>query len=306
MKRGYFIKKAKFNNNALRKQCLYILLPCYLAFVFALAGGYIGVLLSKPGESVLTAVGLAFLGAFLFVSLAVAFVIIPCLRARKAVSDLKNYDFSPHAATDEEKFESSVRLYNYYLNASPFETGDLKLEIEGEGRLNEYLEQYRADGVLGMAYTTPRDAFLPLFYFDMCNKADDGARFLIEKREENDRVILSVTQFFAVTFTPDGISVSGRLYPYDEAVGSVDARFNQSEASASPRLFLLFPDGFAISFALSSRIMSIADRYSIKIDDREIADFILSDPVRAFKTIGFKRTPERIKKAAMACLANQR
>lgn len=286
-------KKRKKIKTWLRKTMLCVVLPAYLAFLLII-GITICILLvcNLPNTvyEVAIFVIIALLGT---AALFTVFLIIPRCRVKQAMLDLQHYDFTPYEAKDTETYLYSAATEKYYFTPSPFDDDEGTVELKDIEAVSDYFEQFTPERLKRMDALGVRGDFYPFYVFDFKRQF---ITHTVEKRREGDFITVTVTEKCELTFEEDGIHIGEKVFAYEEMDAFVSAGFIQRYACFAMTLNVALSDELAVGFAFGTRIMSIADKHEIKIQAREIADLILSDPKAAFKRIALHNRLKNPKK----------
>lgn len=269
-----------------------VLLPAYAAGLTVLIATLLLLIaldLSSLVYAIATAVFLVLLFSSSFV---IIFVIIPRCRAKQALIDLKNYDFTPHAITDRETFTFCAQTQKYYYTLSPFDNDEGTVELADGDSADGYFSQFAPERLIKYEELRIVGEFNPFEVYVFFGNIFLGGS--VEKRIEGDFVTVTVTERYDLIFESDGAHLGDKIFPYSSMQAYVLAYFVQDEARATVRLNLLLGDGesdetYAASFAFGTRIAAIVDRYKIPVENRKEFDYILSDPKEAFRMVGLKR-----------------
>lgn len=212
------------------------------------------------------------------------FAIVPALKKTQAKEDFLKYDFTEYSSSEEcEIFETVYPVCRYVLTPSPFDC-DESVTLYSEKALSDYMEQFTGDRLIASEPLERTDYPDPFFigYFD-----DDRDRFTpikIEKKVCGDKETVIVYEIHRAEFTESGVRAGETVYPYEEISADVFASFGHDTCfTVSIRFVMFVSDLCILSFALSTRIAAIADRFGITIKDRSALDYILADPMHAFE-----------------------
>lgn len=269
-----------------------VLLPAYAAGLMVIIVTLLLLIaldLSNLVYAIATAVYFVLLLSSAFV---IIFVIIPRCRAKQALIDLKNYDFTPHAVTDREKFSFDAKTQKYYYSPSPFDFDEGTVELADGDAADGYFSQFAPERLKKYEELRIIGEFNPFEIYVFFGNIFLGGS--VEKKIEGGFVTVTVTERYNLTFESDGAHLGDKIFPYFSMQADALAYFVQNEARATVRLNLYLGDGesdetYIASFAFGARIAAIIDKYKIPVENREVFDCILSDPKEAFRTLGLKR-----------------
>ncbi|MDE6691720.1 MAG: hypothetical protein K2K04_07095 [Clostridia bacterium] len=290
--------KRKAPKTWLRKTLLCKVLPAYFAFLFITFTVTIGLLLGKVSENVLMIAAFLYFGLLLVVSYSIILVVIPLCRAKQAMLDLENHDFSHYTPKDTETFSHVSQTEKYYFTPSPFDDDEGVIEFSSGKAADDYFSQFAPERLTCVEELRSSGEYIPFTVFDFNDEYFNGT---VEKRNEGEYVTVTVTEKPEITFAPDGVHLGEKIFAYEECEAYVFAEFVQAYARTSVSVNIVLGDDCAASFAFGTRIMSIIDKHKITVKDRELADFILSDPERAFRLLGLKRKISKNKLRRQRC-----
>lgn len=297
MAKNFEIKKKKKVKSWLSRTMLYKVLPAYLAFVAVLFGVLIALLLCNLSETSYKVAVIVLSVLFVAASVTV-FAIIPFCRAKQAMLDFENYDFSPYDCKDTETFSYSFETEKYYFTPSPFDDDEGIIELSNNQAADDYFSQFAPERLKYVEELRAYGEFIPFNIFDFNDEYFEGT---VEKRNEGEYVTVTVTEKPEITFAPDGVHIGGKIFTYEQCETYIFAEFAQPYARVSVSVTIILSDDYAVSFAFGTRIMSIIDKHGIVVRDRELADFVLNDPERAFRLIGLKRKISKNKLRRQRC-----
>lgn len=277
---------------------LCVVLPTYLVLIVLTGVAILTLALCGIDRGIFD-VAASCLGGFIgLLCLSEVFIVIPLCRKKQATLDLENYDFSPYTPEETETFSQTVQTEKYYFTPSPFDDDEGIIEIKSGKAAEDYFSQFAPERLKCVEQLRANGEFVPFNIFDFTHDYFEGT---VEKRREGEYITVTVTEKPTVTFAPDGVHLGEKVYPYEQCEAYIFAEFIQPYARASVSANIIFSDDCAASFAFGTRIMSIIDSRKIAVKNREIADFILSDPARAFKLIGLKRKISKNKLRRQRC-----
>lgn len=260
-------------------------LPAYLTFLIIASIVLAILLLCKTPQNVLQIASGLYLFLLLAVSYIVVLLIIPLCRAKQAMLDLKNYDFSPYTPVDTETFSQSAQTERYYFTPSPFDDDEGIVQLSGGKAAEDYFSQFAPERLKCVEELRSSGELSPFTVFDFNDEYFIGT---VEKRNEGEYVTVTVTENPEITFATDGVHIGENRFDYEQCEAYIVAGFVPPYARVSASVNIFLSDDCAASFAFGTRIMSIIDRHKIAVRNRELADFILSDPERAFRLLGLK------------------
>lgn len=292
MAKNFEIKRKKKIKSWLSRTMLYKVLPAYLAFVAVLFGVLITLLLCNLSETLYKVATIVLIVLFVAASVTI-FAIIPLCRKKQAMLDFENYDFSPYTPEETETFSQELQTEKYYFTPSPFDDDEGFIELANSEAAEDFFSQFAPERLKCVEQLRANGEFTPFNIFDITNEYFNGT---VEKRREGEYVTVTVTEKPTVIFAPDGVHLGEKVYPYEQCEAHVFAGIVQPYARISASVTVVLCDTCAASFAFGTRIMSIIDKHKIKVADREIADFILSDPENAFRKAGFRGELKKSKK----------
>lgn len=277
---------------------LYKVLPAYFAFLAVAFATIFTIVSCNLPEIVYEIAAILFIALLLVVSYSIILVVIPLCRAKQAMLDLKDYDFSPYTPEETETFSQTVRTEKYYFTPSPFDDDEGVIELKSGEAAEDYFSQFSIDRLQCFEELHANGELVPFNVFDITNDYFEGT---VEKRREGEYITVTVTEKPTVTFAPDGIHLGEKIFAYEQCEAHIFAEFVNLYTHASVSVNIVLSDDCAASFAFGTRIMSIIDKHKITVKDRELADFILADPERAFRLIGLKRKISKNKLRRQRC-----
>lgn len=298
MPKNFEIKKKKKIKSWLSKTMLYKVLPAYLAFLSVTAGTVFALLAFNLPAIVYAVTDVVFIALLVIAAILICAVIIPRCRARQAMLDFENYDFSPHTAEETETFSQELQTEKYYFTPSPFDDDEGIIELTSSKAADDYFSQFAPERLKCVEQLRASGEFIPFNIFDFNDEYFNGTA---EKRREGEYVTVTVTEKPEITFAPDGVHIGEQVFTYEQREAYIFAEFVQPYARVSVSVNIILSDEFAVSFAFGTRIMSIINKHRIFVQNQELADFILSDPARAFKLIGLKRKISKNKLLRQRC-----
>ena len=284
MAESFKIKKRKKVTTWLRKTMLYGVLPAYLSILVVCGVFIFGFMVSSLPARVVEIVFYVCIGILIAVTFTVP-VIIPLCRVKQALLDMENYDFSHYSPKETETFSLTLTTEKYYFTPSPFDDDEGIIELSGGKAADDYFSQFAPDRLQLVENLQDNGTFMPFYIFDVNNNYFHGS---VEKRKEDGCVTVTVTEKPEITFDADGVHLGGQTFPYETCEAIVYAGFVQPYARASAGVYVILNEETAAVFAFGTRIMSIIDKHKIPVKNRETADFILTDPEKAFRRIGLR------------------
>lgn len=270
----------------LTKVMLRVVLPAYLAFVAVLLATLCVLVSIDLPETVYMAASLIFLGLLIIAGGVIIFIIIPRCRAAQALLDFENYDFAPYTPKESETFSYEFKTEKYYFTPSPFDDDEGVVGLTDGKSAADYFAQFTPDRLKIVESLHADGEFIPFNVIDYGNAYFNG---YAEKKQEGEYVTVTLTQKPEITFDSDGIRLGERVFKHEDCLAAVSAGFIQSDACASVCVLLVLNDECAAVFSFGARIAAIIDKYKIAVENREIFDYVLSDPKEAFRQIGLKR-----------------
>lgn len=204
---------------------------------------------------------------------------LPLCRVKQAKISLQNYDFS-YCPVEDCKLSYSNRVLSekLFCSASPFDTDEI-VTLKGE-EVDAYLEQFCNENVYSVEIFN-RDEFQPFEVIDYVyeiKKTTDG----------KGGIEVTLSAVHTVEFHEDGITANGLFYPYEKVKALFYAYFSVDKGvNAAINFYLSEEEDIIASFALSGKILAVADRFGIEIEDRATADYVMRNPEKAFKKLAF-------------------
>lgn len=297
MAKKYTVKKRKKIKTWLRRAMFFVVLPAYFALLVILGATLFTMMLCNAPANAVEIAGYVCGGIVLIVSIIICFAVIPLCRARQAKDDIKSYDFTPYDATDkEETFESIVPDEKYIFDAAPFDE-DSDVTLNSEEAVLNYISQYDPANLISAEQLGLIGDFNP--YFSARLKGDGNVwNMLAQKRVKGGKTEVTFSIVYTATFTREGLTVNGKLFPFKDLSAYVDACFTGFANSA--RVFIVCGEEYLASFAVGGRIAAVLKKFGIALKNQEIFDYILSDPERAFRRIGLRRKLNKVKFTSFA------
>lgn len=257
----------------------------YLLFVFLCFVTTAAVVFSLPDEQA-DAVGAICLFVALFMTLAgsavVIFFIIPYLKKKQAMIDFARYDFKPYTSAGDEIFECDYHVCRYTVAASPFDE-DTTTAFKSVESAKDFISQHFAQELLRMDDYYQGAEKSPFFIGYFFN-GSDGVTVRIDKKTDGETTTLDLTERHCAVFTDEGLKLGEKLYTYPALDATLAAGFSKStDFFVNVRLLIYLEGEGYLSFEISSRIAEIVKRFNIKITNPETLDYVLADPLRAFK-----------------------
>lgn len=283
MAKTFEIKRKKKVKSWLSKTLLYKVLPAYLAFLAVSSGTVLTLSAFNLPQIVYEIIAFAFVALLIVVALLIILLIIPLCRAKQAMLDFKDYDFSPYTPEETETFSYSVQTEKYYFTPSPFDDDEGIIELSGGKAADDYFSQFAPERLKRVEELRASGEFMPFNVFDFNDEYFNGT---VEKRNEGEYVTVTVTEKPEITFAPDGVHLGEKIFKYEQCEAYIFAEFVQPYACTSVSANIILSEDCAVSFAFGTRIMSIIDKHEIAVNNRELAEFILSNPERAFRLLG--------------------
>lgn len=293
MAKNFKIIKQKRVVTWLRKAMLYVTIPLYLSLIAVVGAVILTLALCKIDGGIFDTVTACLGGFIALLSLAVAFIVIPLCRAKQALLDMKNYDFSPCTPNETETFSHKMQTEKYYFTPSPFDDDEGITELKSGKAVDDYFSQFAPERLKIVEELRIYGEFIP---FTVIYYGDDYFQGTVEKRKEGEYITVTVTETAAVSFLSDGVHCGEKVFPYGQCEAIVYAGFVQPYASAAVGVYLILSDECAANFAFGARIMSVIDKHGISVKNPETANYILADPKKAFKKIGLRGRLKNLKK----------
>ena len=217
---------------------------------------------------------------------------LPLLKVKQAKIDLRNYDFSHHNPEEcQLSFKSCIPLEKIYCIAGPFDD-DETVDFRG-AEVDRYMEQINKENIVSVELL---DKDFDFHQFGVIDVTDKNNLFQIKKEKNGNSLEITLNAVNSVEFTNEGITANGVFYPYDKVKAEfnafchsyIDVMWHFDNCICADVTFSLGSDELYTNFALSGNILAIADKFNIEIENRNIADYIISNPERAFKQLALK------------------
>jgi hypothetical protein len=196
---------------------------------------------------------------------------------------------------EEEKFNYSSPMERYYFTLSPFDEAE-SVTLTGGKAIVEYFKQFTPERFLGVEYLGKTGEFVPFFISDFTSKewnTGDNSVYTMTKTIDGDKLILTVTAEYNLSFASDGITVGEKHFDYSNVLARADAQFTGFSSAA--RIYMLCSDELMASFALGGRIVSLLKKYKISMENYSLIDYIMANPDYAFRQIALHKRLKNIK-----------
>lgn len=231
---------------------------------------------------------------FIAISLSVVFYFTPLLKKSQAKRDFALCDFTPYISRDEsEIFTCEYHMCRYTMSASPFDS-EVSLTFENNKETEEYISQHFAQTLIStqLYYNgMNKSPFFIHYYFE----GDDGVTMRVDKKTDGKISTLDIYEIHTAEFTADGLKLGKKLIPYNLMDSDVKTGFSKdTDFYAAIRLFINHEDGF-LSFQFSSRIVEIIKRFNIKVWNKDVFDYVLDNPARAFEQTALQSGLKKLK-----------
>lgn len=293
------IKKKKFKSRYSKR--ITLALAAYILFTLLCFGIPIIAVFSVPEESSETAACIGFFvtfAVFLGGTAAMLFGIIPKLKRAQAKEDFANYDFTPYISADErEIFHQEYHICRYTFTPSPFDSDESVL-LSTEKAIDDYMSQFTHERYLNLEHKehalNSSPFFIASYFPDEVFK--EGVTTRVEKQVCGDRETVDLYDIHHAEFAVDGVRVGEKLYPYEEVTANIVTGFcKETGFTVCARMLVFLSDDGYISFKLTRRIAAIADRFGIEMNNRDILDYFLADPARAFEQTALQLGLKKLK-----------
>ncbi len=232
--------------------------------------------------------------AFFAGSLSFVFLVVNRLKKAQARKDFARYDFSPYTSADDEIFECDYHLCRYTVAASPFDE-DTVTAFKSVESAKDFLSQHFAQKLLRMDdyyQGAEKSPFFIGYFF----KGSDGITVQIDKKTDGETTTLDLTERHCAIFTDEGLKVGEKLYPYPGLQAELIAGFGKdTDFFVNVRLLIFLDDEGYLSFEISSRIAETVKRFNIEIVNRDMYDYVLADPLHAFKQTALQLILRKLK-----------
>lgn len=249
----------------------------------------------EKAELAATISGVIAVALFIAISLSVVFFFTPLLKKAQAKRDFALYDFTPYISDGEsEIFTCEYHMCRYTMDASPFDS-EGSLTFKNNQETEEYISQHFAQTLLNtrLYYNgTNLSPFFIHYFFD----GGDGISFRVDKKTDGKITTLDIYEIHTAEFTADGLKLGEKLIPYN-LIEDADVKTGFSKDTdfyAAIRLFINHENGF-LSFQFSSRIAEIIKRYNIKVWNKDVFDYVLDNPARAFEQTALQLCLRKLK-----------
>ncbi len=279
--------RTKYSANYRKK--MIIALAVYIAYIFlCCCVALLAIFIPFENEDLAECIiYISSFALFLGGSAAMTFGVIPALKRAQAKDDYARHDFSPYNSSAEtERFTCAVPILNYRFTPSPFDTPEISenMLFKDADELKEYLSQFRHERLVSEREYRNEDDFPPFtigrFFGD---GAADGNNVRVEKRIEDGLAVLDVYDVYTAEFSDDGIAVGEKLYPYETVEANVVTGFgHNTQYRVVVRIIVELDGNQFLLFDFCTRIAAVIGRFGIKVRNRDMFDYILADPGRAF------------------------
>lgn len=294
------IKKKKFKSYYAKR--ITTVLAAYVLYMILCIGIPMTVVFSLPEENSETA---ACIGVFVLLALilggsaAMIFGIIPKLKRTQAKTDFAESDFTPYISCGErEIFYQEYHICRYTFTVSPFDS-DESILLSTEKELDDYMSQFAHERYLSSEYKEHPLNSSPFFIAHTYSPDEafkDGVTIRVEKLICGSRETVDLYDIHRAEFSDDGVRVGEKLYPYEEATANIVTGFcKETGFTVCARMLVFLADDGYISFKLTSRIAAIADRFGIQVNNRDILDYFLADPARAYEQTALQLGLKKLK-----------
>lgn len=292
MRQRPFIKKKEPRQNRLRHICLHIVLPVYswlvglIIIVFIILGAT-----NSLSDEILSISAVSAAAAVLIVSLSIAFVLLPFLRVKQAETDFASYDFSPYEADSEITFEALVPTEKYYFDGEPFDESE-RITLRGGRELYAYSEQAAHGNCMGIELLR-NEADINGFFLTDLTDDQSSTQFVIDKNTDENFTSFTVSEAYSVTFRDDCAAVNGINFDYGDVSATVEACM--SYYSVRIILYMFFGKNLVAGFTIGGKIASAIEKFGINVTNREVYEYIMRDPMRAFRQTALQQRLKKLK-----------
>lgn len=271
------IKEEKKRLNPIRRKINYIITPIYCAVCLAFLVPTI--CLMTIDDKKYLPVFLAFIGVFVLLTAAML-ISIPFVRKKEVAIELPKYDLDIESAEprDEYIFTQSNIVATFPISSSPFdEFKNDNAMFKGTDGLKDLIDYYGVNLISGKTQKSYSE-------FGAINVGDvtDNALYTNFYAKAQDGK-LEIYSSYTVVINESGISVNGVQFDLENAHVGIIAYNLLNQV----HIFLnfLFKNDLSVSLRLSKDVLAIINKFSIKVENRKLLDFILNYKAVAFEEI---------------------
>ena len=277
-----------------------IITPLLLTFfpfcALCLVGMIVYVYIIPEQENLVVNIILTALLLFCIVfSLVIIFLIVPRLRKKQARLDYARCDFTPYISCKEsEIFTCEYHMCRYTMDASPFDE-ETSLNFKNDSQAREYISQHFAQNLIS-TYLFENGMEKSPFFIGYHFKGEDGISVRIEKKTDGEITTLDIYEIHTAEFTEEGVKLGEKLIPY-KSIDDADVKTGFSKDTdfySAIRLIINHEDGF-LSFQFSSRIAEVVKRFNITVWNKDVFDYVLNNPLRAFEQTALQSGLKKLK-----------
>ena len=249
----------------------------------------------EKAELAVTISGIIAIILFIAISLLVVFYFTPLLKKKQARLDYERCDFTPYISEGEsEIFTCEYHMCRYTMDASPFDE-ETSLNFKNDSQAREYISQHFAQNLIS-TYLFENGMEKSPFFIGYHFKGEDGISVRIEKKTDGEITTLDIYEIHTAEFTEEGLKLGEKLIPY-KSIDDADVKTGFSKDTdfyAAIRLFINHEDGF-LSFQFSSRIAEVVKRFNITVWNKDVFDYVLNNPARAFEQTALQLGLKKLK-----------
>ena len=263
----------------IRRTINYVVVPIILAITVAIMTTMI--VLMSIDENKYVIEFLVLFGVIILI-IAALLISVPFTRKKEVAIELEKYDFDVKSAEprDEYVFTKKDIVATFPLSSSPFD--DFKNEgakFSGLAGLQELMDYY------GLKDETAKlhKSFLEFPDFSVSDYTKDirYTDFYAEARNAGE---LEIYGLHTIVINQNGLSVNDAQLGWEKAHAEI-AVYNLL-VQVHIYLNILFDDEeLTLSLKLNKDVLSLIDKFSIKVENREILDFIVNNKRVAFEEI---------------------
>lgn len=258
----------------------YIIVPVYLLYTVVFVA--LSLILMNIDENKFLIVFLILGGIFLALTAALL-LSLPFVRKKELADEMARYDFDVAGAEVKEQYvyNKVEPIATFTVEKSPFDEMAIdNIKYSGTAGLNKILERYGLDRT---------NAQLTKHYYDntvkcSINDYSEHAEFTDFYAELCGEDKLQIFSSYCVKIDEVGIEVNGHHLGFDKA----HAAINVYNMLLHVEIFLLitFEDcELGVALKLDKDVVAMLDRFSIRVENRKILNFILDNKREAFAAI---------------------
>lgn len=275
-----YIKQEYSALSPTRRILNYIIVPVYLLYIVVFVA--LSLILMNIDENKFLIAFLILAGIFLALTTAIL-LSLKFVRKKELADEMARYDFDVAGAEVKEQYvyNKDEPIATFTVERSPFEEMSIhSTKYSGTAGLNKISERYGLDRTNAQSTKNYYDNTVKCSINDYSEHAEFTDFYVALCGEDK----LQIFSSYCVKIDECGIEVNGHHLGYEKAHATINV-YNML-FHVEIYLLIMFEDcELGIALKLDKDVVAMIKRFSIRVENREMLDFILDNKKEAFAAI---------------------